>query len=160
MPVMSRFVRFSFLILIGLFVTLEGMKIKSVTPIHHLTLMVSSHKGVVPEYPWHALPDRASQALAVSTKGTEVAAATARCGTIVERLSGAAARPIGRRESAAETLGNQLAREDPVHNLSAGSDDRPQFAAVHHLRGTGAGMPDQACDLLYRRAGARHEADE
>jgi hypothetical protein len=30
-----RFVRFLFLILIGRFVTLEGMKIKSVTPMHH-----------------------------------------------------------------------------------------------------------------------------
>ena len=31
-----------FLILIGCFVTLEGMKIKSVTPMHHLMIMVSS----------------------------------------------------------------------------------------------------------------------
>ena len=37
-----RFVRFSFLILIGRFVTLEGMKIKSVTPTHHLTIVVST----------------------------------------------------------------------------------------------------------------------
>jgi hypothetical protein len=37
-----RFVRFSFLILIGRSATLEGMKIKSVTPMHHLTIMVSS----------------------------------------------------------------------------------------------------------------------
>jgi hypothetical protein len=28
--------------LIGRFVTLEGMKIKSVTPMHHLMIMVSS----------------------------------------------------------------------------------------------------------------------
>ena len=43
--VMSRYirlVRFSFLILIGRFVTLESMKIKSVTPMHHLMIMVSS----------------------------------------------------------------------------------------------------------------------
>jgi len=37
-----RLVRFSFLILIGRFVTLEGMKIKSVTPMHHQMIMVSS----------------------------------------------------------------------------------------------------------------------
>ena len=37
-----RFVLFSFLILIGCFVTLEGMEIKSVTRIHHLMIMVSS----------------------------------------------------------------------------------------------------------------------
>jgi hypothetical protein len=43
--VMSRYirlVRFSFLILIGRFVTLKGMKIKSVTPMHHLMCMGSS----------------------------------------------------------------------------------------------------------------------
>jgi hypothetical protein len=34
-----RLVRFSFLILIGRFVTLESMKIKSVTPMHHLMIM-------------------------------------------------------------------------------------------------------------------------
>jgi hypothetical protein len=38
----TRFVRFSFLVLIGRFATLEGMKIKSVTPMHHLMIMVSS----------------------------------------------------------------------------------------------------------------------
>jgi hypothetical protein len=32
----------SFLILIGHFATLEGMKIKSVTPMHHLMIMGSS----------------------------------------------------------------------------------------------------------------------
>jgi hypothetical protein len=37
-----RLVRFSFLILIGRFVTLEGMKIKSVTPMHHPMSMGSS----------------------------------------------------------------------------------------------------------------------
>jgi hypothetical protein len=37
-----RLVRFSFLILIGHFVTLEGMKIQSVTPVHHQMIMVSS----------------------------------------------------------------------------------------------------------------------
>jgi hypothetical protein len=37
-----RLVRFSFLILIGRFATLEGMQIKSVTPMHHLTIVVSS----------------------------------------------------------------------------------------------------------------------
>jgi hypothetical protein len=37
-----RLVRFSFLILIGRFVTLEGMKIKSVTPLHHPMSMGSS----------------------------------------------------------------------------------------------------------------------
>jgi len=37
-----RLARFSFLILIGRFVTLEGVKIKSVTPMHHLMIMVSS----------------------------------------------------------------------------------------------------------------------
>ncbi|HZI77350.1 MAG TPA: hypothetical protein VFD73_25575, partial [Gemmatimonadales bacterium] len=40
----SRYVRltaFSFLILIGRFVTLEGMKIRSVTPMHHLMCMGS-----------------------------------------------------------------------------------------------------------------------
>jgi hypothetical protein len=38
----ARFLRFSFLILICRFVTLEGMKIKSATPMHHLMIMVSS----------------------------------------------------------------------------------------------------------------------
>jgi hypothetical protein len=38
----AGFVRFSFLILIGRFVTLEGMKIKSVTPMHHPMSMGSS----------------------------------------------------------------------------------------------------------------------
>jgi len=37
-----RLVRFSFLILIGHFVTLEGMKIQSVAPMHHLTIVVST----------------------------------------------------------------------------------------------------------------------
>jgi hypothetical protein len=37
-----RLVRFSFLILIAPFATLEGMKIKSVTPMHHQMIMVSS----------------------------------------------------------------------------------------------------------------------
>jgi hypothetical protein len=36
MPVISDSYVSSFLILIGRFVTLEGMKIKSVTPMHHL----------------------------------------------------------------------------------------------------------------------------
>jgi len=39
---MRTYIRFSFLILIGRFVTLEGMKIKSVTPMHHLMSMGSS----------------------------------------------------------------------------------------------------------------------
>ena len=42
MPRYVRLVRFSFLILIVRFVTLEGMKIKSVTPMHHPMSMVSS----------------------------------------------------------------------------------------------------------------------
>jgi len=37
-----RLVRFSFLILIGRFATLEGMKVKSVTPMHHPMSMGSS----------------------------------------------------------------------------------------------------------------------
>jgi hypothetical protein len=37
----ARFVRFWFLILIGRFATLEGMKIKSVTPMHHAMSMDS-----------------------------------------------------------------------------------------------------------------------
>ena len=37
-----RLVRFSFLILIGRLATLKGMKIKSVTPMHHQMIMVSS----------------------------------------------------------------------------------------------------------------------
>jgi len=39
---MRTYIRFSFLILIGRFVTLEGMKIKSVTPMHHPMSMGSS----------------------------------------------------------------------------------------------------------------------
>jgi hypothetical protein len=39
MPRYIRLVRFSFLILIGRFVTLESMRIKSVTPMHHLMIM-------------------------------------------------------------------------------------------------------------------------
>jgi hypothetical protein len=37
-----RLVRFSFLILIGRFATLEGMKIEGVTPMHHPMCMGSS----------------------------------------------------------------------------------------------------------------------
>jgi hypothetical protein len=40
--VMRTYMRFSFLILIGRFVTLEAMKIKSITPMHHLMIMGSS----------------------------------------------------------------------------------------------------------------------
>jgi hypothetical protein len=61
---------------------------------------------------------------------------------------------------AVDQVSRQLAREDLVHDLGAGGDDRPQLAAVHHLRGAGAGMPDEARDFLHRDAGARHEADE
>jgi hypothetical protein len=39
MSTFIRLVRFSFLILIGRFVTLEGVKIKSVTPVHHQMIM-------------------------------------------------------------------------------------------------------------------------
>jgi hypothetical protein len=38
----AHYIRFSFLIMIGRFVTLDGMKVKSVTPMHHLMIMVSS----------------------------------------------------------------------------------------------------------------------
>jgi hypothetical protein len=39
---MYRLAHFLFLILIARFATLEGMKIKSVTPTHHQMIMVSS----------------------------------------------------------------------------------------------------------------------
>jgi hypothetical protein len=42
-----RLVLFSFLILVGRFATLDGMKVKSVTPMHHLTIVVSSARLAV-----------------------------------------------------------------------------------------------------------------
>jgi hypothetical protein len=39
---------FLFLILIGCFATLDGMKVKSVTPMHHVTIVVSSASRTPP----------------------------------------------------------------------------------------------------------------
>jgi hypothetical protein len=47
MPRYIRLARLSFLILIGRFVTLEGMKIKNVTPMHHQMIMGSSAAPVL-----------------------------------------------------------------------------------------------------------------
>src|SRR6516225_12325576 len=38
--------------------------------------------------------------------------------------------------------------EEFVHDLGAGGDDGPQFAAVDDLGGAGGGVPGQAGDLL------------
>jgi hypothetical protein len=46
--------------------------------------------------------------------------------------------------SCIEELRDQLARKDFVHDLGAGGDHWAQFAAVHDLRGAGAGVPGQA----------------
>ena len=39
---MRTYITFLFLILIAGFAILDGMKVKSVTPMHHLTIVVSS----------------------------------------------------------------------------------------------------------------------
>jgi len=56
--------------------------------------------------------------------------------------------PVGSAEGWPSGVGDQLARKDFVHDLGAGGDHCPQFAAVHDPRGTGARVPGQAGDLL------------
>ena len=51
-------------------------------------------------------------------------------------------------------------REELVHDLGAGGDDGPQFAAVDDLGGAGGGVPGQAGDLLDADPAVAQQADE
>src|SRR6266568_9333816 len=50
--------------------------------------------------------------------------------------------------------------EELVHDLGAGGDDGPQFAAVDDLGGAGGGVPGQAGDLLDADPAVAQQADE
>src|SRR5690348_1537758 len=50
--------------------------------------------------------------------------------------------------------------EELVHDLGAGGDDRPQFAAVDDLGGAGGGVPGQPGDLLDADPAVAEQADK
>src|SRR6185437_13899561 len=50
--------------------------------------------------------------------------------------------------------------EELVHDLGAGGDDGPEFAAVDDLGGAGGGVPGEAGDLLDADSLVAHQADE
>ena len=50
--------------------------------------------------------------------------------------------------------------EDPIHDLSAVHDHRPNLLSVDRLRGRSPAMPDQAGDLLNRDASVGEQRDE
>ena len=55
---------------------------------------------------------------------------------------------------------DQACSEEPVHDLGACGDDRPQFPAVDDFGGAGGGVPGEAGDLLDADAAVAEQADE